>query len=188
MFFVKKGNDYTGTSDNIDTYIVNSSSFFVFLISEGGVLMPKDIDDYIQQGIHGDKQTNPDERRKFLGTLRERIVIALTQSQVRETGIYKQVEDAFKENGKAHLYLNGNMSYSELSKYTKAAGDNRIEYTIVTNKDHNSEIGLVLAYDYAIDKEEIYVKKVMGNPIAVKDKEKKGVFTIFSNVFKRRSQ
>lgn len=150
--------------------------------------MSKNVDDYIQQGIYGEKQTKPDERRKFLGTLRERIVIALTQSQVRESGVYKQVEDAFKENQKAHLYLNGNMSYAELSKYTKAAGDYRIEYTIVTNKDHNSEIGLVLAYDHAIDKADIYVKQETEKPKQEKSKEKKGVFTIFSNVFKRRSQ
>ncbi|MBU8880299.1 YueI family protein [Bacillus sp. FJAT-29790] len=147
--------------------------------------MSKNIDDYIQQGIHGQKETNPDERRKFLGTLRERIVIALTQSQVREPGIYKQVEDALKGNRKARLYLNGNMSYSELSKYTKQAAKNKIEYTMVTNKDHNSDIGLVLAYDYAIDKEEIYVKKESPKKTVQKGKGKKGVFTIFSKVFKR---
>ncbi|MBP2240906.1 uncharacterized protein YueI [Cytobacillus eiseniae] len=150
--------------------------------------MSKEIDDYIQQGIYGDKQTKPDERRKYLGTLRERIVIVLTQSQVREAGIYKQVIDAYKENRKAHLYLNGNMSYSELSKYTKAAGDYSIEYTIVTNKEYNSEIGLVLAYDHAIDKEDIYVHKETVKPKQIKSKDKKGAFTIFSNVFKRGSQ
>lgn len=150
--------------------------------------LSKNVDDYIQQGIYGEKQTKPDERRRFLGTLRERIVIALTQSQVREPGVYKQVEDALKENQKAHLYLNGNMSYGEFSKYIKAAGKYKVDYTIVTNKDHNSEIGLVLAYDYAIDKEDIYVKKEMGVKKQEKAKGKKGALTILSNVFKRRSQ
>ena len=60
--------------------------------------MSKNIDDYIQQGIYGPRETKPDERRKFLGTIRERIVIALTQEQVREKGIYTQVEEAIKEN------------------------------------------------------------------------------------------
>ncbi|WP_102272836.1 YueI family protein [Cytobacillus massiliigabonensis] len=150
--------------------------------------MSKNVDDYIQQGIYGEKQTKPDERRRFLGTLRERIVIALTQSQVREPGTYKQVEDALKENQKAHMYLNGNMSYGEFSKYIKAAGDYKVDYTIVTNKDHNSEIGLVLAYDHAIDKEDIYVKKETGVQKQEKAKKKKGAFTILSNVFKRRSR
>ncbi|WNS76027.1 YueI family protein [Bacillus sp. DTU_2020_1000418_1_SI_GHA_SEK_038] len=140
--------------------------------------MSNNIDDYILQGIHGQKETNPDERRKFLGTLRERIVIALKQSQIRENGIYPQVEDALKKNKGAHLYLNGNMSYEELSKYTKIASKYNVAYTMVTNKDYNSEIGLALAYDYAIDKEEIYVK--MAVPIKKAAKKKKGLFSLFS--------
>ena len=78
---------------------------------------------------------------------------------MREKGIYRQVEDAIKENKKAHLYLNGNINYKVLTKYTKIASKYKVSYTFVTNKNHNSDIGLVLAYDHAIDKEEIYVKK-----------------------------
>ena len=51
--------------------------------------MPKpNIDDYLNQGIYGTKETNPDERRQFLGTLRERIEVALTQGQVMEEKVY----------------------------------------------------------------------------------------------------
>lgn len=141
------------------------------------------IDDILQQGIYGPKETKPDERRKFLGTIRERIVVALTQPQVREKGIYKQVEDSLKENRQARLYLNGHIEYSVLSKYTKVASNYDVQYTIVTNKNHNSEIGLVLAYDHAIDKEEIYVKKDI--PVATpEESNKKSLFTIFSRFFK----
>ncbi len=142
-----------------------------------GVLMSKNIDDYIQQGIYGPRETKPDERRKFLGTIRERIVIALTQEQVREKGIYIQVEEAIKENKQARLYLNGNINYKIVTKYTKIASKYNVAYTFVTNKNHNSDIGLVLAYDHAIDKEEIYVKREM--PIAkLQQSEKKiGAFS-----------
>lgn len=63
--------------------------------------MSNNIDDYIQRGIYGDKETKPSERRKYLGTIRERIVIALTQGQVRERGVYKEVEEAIKNNKEA---------------------------------------------------------------------------------------
>ena len=140
------------------------------------------------EGIHGQKETKPDERRKFLGTIRERIIIALTQSQIREEGIYPQVDDAFKNNSKAQLFLNGNMNYSELSKYTKLAAKYKIEYTMVTNKEYNSEIGLVLAYSYAIDKEEIFVSNIEEKEKSPTDENKKGMLNIFSKMFKRRSQ
>ena len=150
--------------------------------------MSKQIDDYLMEGIHGQKETKPDERRKFLGTIRERIIIALTQSQIREEGIYPQVDDAFKNNSKAQLFLNGNMNYSELSKYTKLAAKYKIEYTMVTNKEYNSEIGLVLAYSYAIDKEEIFVSNIEEKEKSPTDENKKGMLNIFSKMFKRRSQ
>ena len=146
--------------------------------------MSKNIDDYIQQGIHGSLETKPDERRKFLGTIRERIVIALTQAQVRERGIYKQVEEAIKGNREACLYLNGHMYYEDLSKYTKIATENNVNYTIVTNKKHDSEIGLVLAYGHAIDKEEIYVEKEIPNEKTTK-KRKKDRDSLFTNFFKK---
>lgn len=125
----------------------------------------------------------PAERRKFLGTFRERIVIALTKEQVKEHGIYPQVEEAIKENPKATLYMNGHMIYGDFSKYTKLASKYNVTFTIVTNKDHNSEIGLVLAHDYAIDKEEIYVEKEVPNTKSPESKEEDRV-PIFRRLFK----
>lgn len=139
------------------------------------------VDEYLQQGIHGAKQTKPDERRRFLTTLRERVVIALTQAQVMKKGVEPQIEQLMDENPQAHLFLNGNISYNYLSKYIKAAEKRDIEFTIVTNKEYDSELGLVLAHDYAIDKDDIYLSKKI-SPIAQPAKEKKG---FFSKLFRR---
>ncbi|WP_421383013.1 YueI family protein [Bacillus salacetis] len=141
------------------------------------------VDDYLQQGMYGQKQTKPDERRKFLGTIRERIVFALTQKQVRRKGTLPQIDSLMKENKGAHLFLNGNMSYTYLSKYIKLAGKYDIQYTMVTNKEHNTDIGLVLAYGHAIDKEEIYIDEdEVIKPDIPKAKTKKKSF--FAKLFK----
>lgn len=136
------------------------------------------IDEVLQQGIYGPLETKPEERRKFLGTLRERIVIAMTKMQVAEAEIYPQVAQNMKNYPKAQLFLNGNMNYEELSKYVKLAGKHKIEHTIVTNKDHDTEIGLVLAMDYAIDKKEIYIKKQYSEQPAPKK-------SLFAKLFRR---
>jgi uncharacterized protein YueI len=143
----------------------------------------ENVDEYLQQGMYGQKQTKPDERRKFLGSLRERAVIALKQNQVRESKIYSEVEDSLKEHPKAKLLLNGNMKYSYLSKYIQLATKHNVSFTIVTNKEHDAEIGLLLAYDYAIDKEEIYVKKTKTYQTAglPKQKKKKSLFSKIKN-------
>lgn len=141
------------------------------------------LDDYLQQGIYGQKEINPDERRKFLGTLRERVVIALTQAQVREEDIFIEVEDELKSNRDATLLLNGNIDYTYLSKYVKLCSKHNVKYHVVTNNEHNSEIGLVLAHDYAVDKEDIYVtqKKVAYEESA----DKEGFFSSFTKLFKK---
>lgn len=140
------------------------------------------VDEVLQQGIYGPLETKPDERRKFLGTLRERIVVALTKSQVAEKAVYPQVEQLMKEKPQSHLFLNGNMKYEDLSKYVKLATKYKIEHTLVTNKEHDSEIGLVLAMDHAIDKEEIYItKKVPAQQQEIKKKNN----GFFSKIFKK---
>jgi uncharacterized protein YueI len=75
------------------------------------------------------------------------------------------------------------MSYSYLSKYIKSASKYKVEYTIVTNKEHNSEIGLVLAHDYAIDKPDIYVERKTVKAEPKKASGKKG--GILAKIFKR---
>jgi uncharacterized protein YueI len=140
------------------------------------------MDDYLLQGIHGVKETRPDERRKFLTALRERVIIALTTEQVME--VFPQVELLMKKHTSAHLFLNGHLDYSYLSKYMTIARNVKLEYTVVTNKDYQSELGLVLAAETAIDKEEIYVgnKKEVSKP--VQQKEEKGILSTIKNLFK----
>ncbi|MEH7272387.1 YueI family protein [Neobacillus vireti] len=138
------------------------------------------VEEVLQQGIHGPLETKPDERRKYLGSLRERIIIALKKSQVAEAAIYPQVEREMKQNPQSNLFLNGNMDYSVLSKYVKLAVKYKLEHTIVTNKEHDTDIGLILAMDYAIDKEEIYItKKAINLPEQPKSKG------LFSKLFKK---
>ena len=119
----------------------------------------KNVDDILQEGIYGKKEINPEERRKFLGTLRERIVAALLQDQVREKEVYPELIELMKKNSQAKLYLNGSLNIAYLKKYITAAENHNLDYTIVINKNYGTDIGLVLAYDHAIDKEEIFLSK-----------------------------
>jgi uncharacterized protein YueI len=149
------------------------------------------VDDYIQQGIYGKKEINPDEKRKFLGTFRERVIIALTKSQVRKKKVYSEVISAIKENPKAKLYLNGNMKYSYLSKYIKVATKHGNAYTMATNKEYDSDIGLVLAHGYAIDKKNIYIgeeKPIIPSttkPKSYKKQKRKGPKALIKKIFGR---
>ncbi|MCM3163984.1 YueI family protein [Metabacillus litoralis] len=141
------------------------------------------LDEYIQQGITGPREINPDERRKFLGTLRERVVVALTQSQVREKGTYSEVEELMKQNKEATLFLNGKMNYTYLSDYIKLANNVGNKYLISTDKEHETDLGLVLAYDYAVDKENIYITKKEDSQTPEQDTDDNRLVQFFKKLF-----
>ncbi|MEW9501909.1 YueI family protein [Jeotgalibacillus marinus] len=138
----------------------------------------KNVDDYLQEGIYGAKDTLPDERRMYLGTIRERIELVLLQNQLREDELYPEVEQAIKAYPDIHLYLNGNMAYRFLSKYIQLASNTNASYTVVTNKEHNSPYGLVAAHGAAVEREEIDIQKRTS-----KDDKNKSKGSFFSKLF-----
>ncbi|MBM4764541.1 DUF1694 domain-containing protein [Bacillus sp. B15-48] len=148
--------------------------------------MKENIEEYLQQGIHGAKEIKPDERRRFLGSLRERVVVALTKAQVRQDTIELEFKRILEENKEAKLYLNGNMNYPALSKYIQLAEEKSVGYKIVTNKEHDSEYGLVLAYDYAIDKEDITLAKAKKNFPIKTSTGGKGFGSFVKTLFRKR--
>ncbi|MFD1737562.1 YueI family protein [Bacillus salitolerans] len=141
------------------------------------------IDDYLKTGIYGMKEIKPDERNRFLGTLRERIVVALTQQQVKEPGTYLEVEELLRSNPKAKLYLNGQIQYSYLSDYIKLANKYGNPFTSVTNKQSKTDIGLVLAYDYAIEKEEVFLEKSRESTKEEEQNKESIISKFFKNLF-----
>ncbi len=118
----------------------------------------KNVEDYLTEGIYGSKQTKRAERKQFLGTIRERIVIALTKGQVMTDKGLKKLDEAMKSNNDAKLLINGHVSSKFLKEEKALAQKYNIDYTVITNNDADTDIGAVLTYDYAIDKEDIFVQ------------------------------
>lgn len=153
----------------------------------GGERMVKqNVDDYLQQGIHGAKEIKPDERRRFLGTIRERVVVVLTKAEVRREQIEPEFMQLLKDNSSAQIFLNGNMNYTYYSKYIALAEKMNVAYKVVTNKEHDSEYGLVLAYDYAIDKEDITLSKQNKPIFEEAPADKNGLFSFVKNLFQKK--
>ncbi|MCG3419242.1 YueI family protein [Oceanobacillus jordanicus] len=118
----------------------------------------KNVDDYLTEGMYGTRLPKDAERKQFLGTLRERIVIALTIGQVMTDKGVEKLEEAMKENPNTTLLINGQVSYRFLKEEKDLAKKYNITYTTITNEESDTEIGAVLTYDYAIDKEQIFIE------------------------------
>ena len=145
----------------------------------------KEVDEYLQQGIYGVKEIKPEERKRYLGTLRERVIAVLYQAQVAEKEVYPEIVQLIKQHPKASLFLNGNMTDAYLTKYIELATEHKIRYKMVFNKDYNTDLGLVLAEETAVNQENIYIEK----KIIKEEIEKKAIlFRKFISFFKRLSK
>ncbi|MDT8861723.1 YueI family protein [Alkalihalobacillus sp. MEB130] len=120
--------------------------------------MDQKVKDIIDRAIYGAPEIKPEERNLFLTTIVERIYIALTKKQVIHKGMYSEVVAMIKQEKNAHLYVNGNLSYSNYSNYIQEANKAGIRFTIVTPQKQ-TPFGLVLAHEsQAIDRTDIFVK------------------------------
>jgi len=117
----------------------------------------KKVDDYLTDGMYGTRLPKEEERRRFLGTLEERIVIALTTGQVVTDSGLKKLEEAMQQHPKARLIINGHVSFRFLKEEKHLAAKYNIPYTTITNDTYKTDIGAVLTYDYAINKENIFI-------------------------------
>ncbi|WLR48220.1 YueI family protein [Halobacillus litoralis] len=140
-----------------------------------------DMKDYLQEGIYGSRQTKPGERKQYLGTLRERVLVALTKGQVMRQQGEEAVVDLMRSYPDAELLLNGDVSYRFLSPYMDLADEHNIHHSIVSNMETHSEFGAVLTLDYAIEKEDITIKEQEG---VGESSEQEGWTGFFKSLFK----
>ncbi|MGP4039974.1 YueI family protein [Gracilibacillus sp. D59] len=115
----------------------------------------KEIDEYLQEGIYGAKEINPDEKRKYLGTFRERVLLALSKSQVRGEKGLAEMEEMIHQFSNTTILMNGNMSLRFFKSYRELANKHDVSYTYVSNREVESDYGLILAAKTAVDMEDI---------------------------------
>ncbi|MEK5337990.1 YueI family protein [Bacillus sp. FSL M8-0166] len=116
------------------------------------------VDFYLQQGIFGHAETKPDERRMFLGSLRERALLALTKGQVSRNKPYQEVEQILKANRQATVLLNGELSYASYSQYVKMANTAGCSFKVVNHHEAHSPFGLVIEMTDAVHQEHVYIE------------------------------
>lgn len=74
---------------------------------------PNSVNDRLQQanqGGGGAPQINPDEQRKYLGTFRERVSLAIKNKDLASSYAQKAVNTELKNNSRYNLVINANNS------------------------------------------------------------------------------
>lgn len=108
-------------------------------------------------GIHGAPELKRHEKLRYLGEFQERVLRILTKSQVSDSVIHPEIEEALKDPRSTRLLLDGDISYDFRGKYVKLARKYQKPYTMVNDPKQKGDTGLAVVADHAVDVEKIEV-------------------------------
>lgn len=93
----------------------------------------------------GTPKINPDEQRRYLGTFKERVILAIPIAEVMNPAAMTAVEKTVKNHPDLTIIINGNISASKQSPYIKIAAKNNAKFTLNTDQIYGTKPA-----DYAV--------------------------------------
>ncbi|KRM99242.1 hypothetical protein FC24_GL000511 [Loigolactobacillus rennini DSM 20253] len=136
-----------------------------------------DLNKEIESRMTGTPQTKPDERRQYLGSLRERVLVRATVQQIAQPqtlAAFKQAAPQFKP---AKLLLNGKLDPAQLKPYLQYANQHGFAFTMVNNDTAHTTpeaTGLLLVAAQAVNQDNIDISQYE-HEAATADKPKKSL-------------
>lgn len=116
--------------------------------------MEKDsVQERIDKGRYGAPNINPDEKRDYLGTFRERCVLTMTPDEMCDP-IYKEyLKKEIAETPDLQVILNGDLPSALHDEYITFFAKNGIKFKILDNDETDDEgaLGLVVAAKEAVN-------------------------------------
>lgn len=116
--------------------------------------------EHLNSALYGPPQTNPDERRRFMGSLRERVALRVSNQELADPKRQQQVAPLLKDfhdDGYKAL-LNGKLDNAVTGPYMKMLTDANIPFTLVANETAQTDekaAGLLIVSDKAINQSTI---------------------------------
>lgn len=100
-------------------------------------------------GVHGAPELHREQKRRFLGFFRERVIQAIRFDQLQEKGL-KTMNNALADSRAVELVIHQNARSAALPLITEARRKG-LDFTVVSNPDFTGEIAVVLVADHAVD-------------------------------------
>ncbi len=128
----------------------------------------KDVQDYLDKGMYGSPQIKPDEKKKYLGTYRERIVFAMKFDETKSFIYDDFCLEQFIKYPKGTLLMDANSDMKSQNHFMKIAQEKNISFRLVdseTDQLSNQDIAMVFTLDFPIDLEDISVKEKISKKI-----------------------
>lgn len=148
--------------------------------------MAEDLNQRLEQASRGaGPQTKPDERRRFLGSLRERTLLRMTVTQVHDPKWDKILIDHLTDYEGYTILINGKMSQNDfINKLMGLCSQDKIKFTLIsddTAQDEPNATGLLVVSKSAVNRmrieiNQVYAPAIPTEKLAAPKKQKHSLF------------
>ena len=107
-----------------------------------------------QSSMGGTPKVNPDEQRRYLGTFRERVSLAIQIKDLSNPNAVNALQKEFDNNNSYQLIINGNLDHDVVSPFIRLASQNNIKFVIKTDSFYRTapdNYGVVYANSQSIN-------------------------------------
>lgn len=127
--------------------------------------MTEDLNERLKQSAMGaGPQTKPDERRRYLGSLRERVFLRMNNSEIKDPDLEKIFLDHISNYQDYTILINGKIeANSFLNKVEASCSKYNIPFTLVNNETARiglKDTALLVVAKTAINKERVEIGQV----------------------------
>ncbi|NLL48167.1 MAG: YueI family protein [Firmicutes bacterium] len=117
-----------------------------------------ELENAIQAGIHGTPQLRPDEKRRYLGFFRERVIQAVTFQQILTPQGMQVMEEAMKDVRGVELVIHKRARTRAMPLIVQARKQG-LDFTIVSNPNLKGEVAVLLVARDAVDVPVLYAEQ-----------------------------
>ncbi|MGO3499312.1 YueI family protein [Leuconostoc falkenbergense] len=122
-----------------------------------------DINERLQQEQlgNGTPKINPDEQSRYLGTFRERVIVAVKVSQLGSTAIQSAFAASLKSHSIGKVLIDQNLASDYFAKYVGLATQSKHPFTLLSDatksRQQDDPIAVLLAANTAVNVDNIYL-------------------------------
>ncbi|MGX4763586.1 DUF1694 domain-containing protein [Holzapfeliella sp. JNUCC 72] len=142
-----------------------------------------------QNGLTSTPQTNPDERRQYLGSLRERVLVRLSVAQLKDKSIVETLVNHIQSYQNYQVLINNKVNTPNASLIIRACSQNNIKFSLISDQSAQTaddKTGVLVVSSDAINEPVIDIsQKYQEQPTESSAKpEKSSVWSKFKKLIK----
>ncbi len=104
----------------------------------------------VLEGIYGEPEIKKEEKNRYLGQFKERVIDYVTINEVKEETGYNKIKKAINNPQADKIIINRDVDINYAQDYIRLARENNLKFKRIDSPDFKGDIVLVVASNKAV--------------------------------------